>query len=75
MTSLLLIAPRGHAGTLTMLAQRFADTPGVEVIEDRRMRERRITKRMFDHGKRSGRQRRGAEQPFRGSFVLVEPSR
>ena len=71
MTELVLIAPRGSIPTLTMLAQRLEGVPGFRVVEDHRLRQRRVKRVMWEHGRRTGQDRR-VPPMLKGAFALVE---
>ncbi len=67
-TTIVLFAPRYNASLATILARRLDGVPGVRVIEDRRIKERRAHFLMMERTRRK-RDQRGAMWSFRGALV------
>ena len=50
----LVVVRRGHFATFELLTRTFSDDPGVQIIWDRRMGERRQSADGLGHGERRG---------------------
>jgi len=67
-TTIFLFAPRYNSSLATILARRLDGVPGVRVIEERRIKERRVRFTMLERTRRK-REQRGSIWSFQGALI------
>ena len=67
-TTIVILTPRYNPSLATILARRLDGVPGVCVMEDRRIKERRVRFTMMERTRRR-REQRGSIWSLRGALV------